>query len=142
MNYTKNYQLNQWEPADRVLRTDFNEDNRKIDAALHTMQGALPELVLGTYTGDGSAVRTVDLGFTPQAIYVTAMDGSAFRYRSGGSEFTGGFALNGHPCYDFLKHRLVLSICENGFQVGHSTETGVYVLTNTKDEEYRYIALK
>ena len=34
MNYTKNYQLSQWEPADRVLRTDFNEDNRKIDAAL------------------------------------------------------------------------------------------------------------
>jgi len=33
-NYTSNYNLNQWEPDDRVLRTDFNADNAKIDAAL------------------------------------------------------------------------------------------------------------
>ena len=33
-NYTTNYQLNQWEPTDQVLRTDFNVDNAKIDAAL------------------------------------------------------------------------------------------------------------
>ena len=34
MNYTENYQLNQWESADRVLRTDFNEDNQTVDAAI------------------------------------------------------------------------------------------------------------
>jgi len=33
-NYTSNYQLNQWEADDRVLRTDFNADNTKIDAEL------------------------------------------------------------------------------------------------------------
>ena len=33
-NYTTNYQLNQWEPTDQVLRTDFNADNAKLDAAL------------------------------------------------------------------------------------------------------------
>lgn len=33
-NHTINYQLNQWEPTDQVLRTDFNADNAKIDAAL------------------------------------------------------------------------------------------------------------
>ena len=37
MNYTQNYQLNQWEAADRVLREDFNRDNQKIDAALAEM---------------------------------------------------------------------------------------------------------
>ena len=42
MNYTENYQLNQWEPADRVLRTDFNEDNRKIDEALAAIKNACP----------------------------------------------------------------------------------------------------
>ncbi len=41
MNYTENYQLNQWEPADRVLRTDFNEDNRKIEEALNVVQDQL-----------------------------------------------------------------------------------------------------
>ena len=34
MNYTQNYQLNQWEASDRVLREDFNRDNQKIDAVL------------------------------------------------------------------------------------------------------------
>ena len=33
-NQTANYQLNQWEPTDQVLRTDFNADNAKLDAAL------------------------------------------------------------------------------------------------------------
>ena len=33
-NHTTNYNLNQWEATDKVLRTDFNEDNAKIDAAL------------------------------------------------------------------------------------------------------------
>ena len=34
MKYTEHYQLNQWDAADRVLREDFNADNRKLDAAL------------------------------------------------------------------------------------------------------------
>ena len=33
-NYTANYNLCQWEATDQVLRTDFNQDNAKIDAAL------------------------------------------------------------------------------------------------------------
>ena len=33
-NQTTNYGLNQWEATDQVLRTDFNADNAKIDAAL------------------------------------------------------------------------------------------------------------
>ena len=28
-NYTEHYQLSQWQPQDRVLRTEFNEDNAK-----------------------------------------------------------------------------------------------------------------
>lgn len=34
MNHTTNYNLNQWEAADRVTRADFNADNAAIDAAL------------------------------------------------------------------------------------------------------------
>jgi len=33
-NYTSNYGLCQWEASDKVLRTEFNADNAKIDAAL------------------------------------------------------------------------------------------------------------
>jgi len=41
LNQTANYQLNQWDPADRILRTDFNSDNEKIDAALKTSADAI-----------------------------------------------------------------------------------------------------
>ena len=62
-NYTTNYQLNQWEPTDQVLRTDFNADNAKVDAALGTLSEqaalmcrAVPDLayyigLLGVLTG-------------------------------------------------------------------------------------------
>ena len=33
-NQTANYDLNQWLSTDQVLRTDFNADNAKLDAAL------------------------------------------------------------------------------------------------------------
>jgi len=33
-NYTNNYSLCQWEASDKVLRTEFNADNAKIDAAI------------------------------------------------------------------------------------------------------------
>ena len=36
-NYTTNYQLNQWEPADAVQRVEFNQDNAKVDAALKAL---------------------------------------------------------------------------------------------------------
>ena len=34
MTKTEHYQLNQWDPSDQVRRTDFNEDNAKIEQAL------------------------------------------------------------------------------------------------------------
>ena len=36
-NYTTNYQLNQWEPADAVQRVEFNADNAKVDTALKSL---------------------------------------------------------------------------------------------------------
>jgi len=43
-NYTPNYNLNQWEADDRVLRTDFNADNAKIDAALQSLKSSAAAL--------------------------------------------------------------------------------------------------
>ena len=37
MNHTTNYQLSQWESTDRILMSDFNSDNAKLDAALGTL---------------------------------------------------------------------------------------------------------
>ena len=35
---TTHYGLNQWQPEDAVLRTDFNADNAKTDTALNNLQ--------------------------------------------------------------------------------------------------------
>lgn len=39
--YTSGYRLSQWEAGDKVLRTDFNEDNAKLDTALRRHDGQL-----------------------------------------------------------------------------------------------------
>ena len=41
LNYTSNYGLCQWEPSDKVLRSEFNGDNAKIDAAIAAMDGRM-----------------------------------------------------------------------------------------------------
>ena len=40
MTQTANYQLNQWESTDRILMSDFNADNSKIDAAIAAEKAA------------------------------------------------------------------------------------------------------
>ncbi len=69
-NYTPNYQLHQWEPEDPFLRTDFNEDFQKIDAALKASGDC--HFVYGSYVGTGtfgaSAPCTLDFsGILPEA---------------------------------------------------------------------------
>ena len=56
-NYTTNYQLNQWEAGDQVLRTEFNQDNQKIDAALKTNADAIAA---------ETAARAVETGRPPR----------------------------------------------------------------------------
>ena len=55
-NYTENFDLCQWEPTDPVLRTDFNADNAKLEAALTALEEARTRLDrvtvnLAYYTG-------------------------------------------------------------------------------------------
>ena len=42
-NHTEHFSLNQWHADDQVLRTDFNEDNAKIDSALKDLAAAQAE---------------------------------------------------------------------------------------------------
>ena len=72
-NYTEHYQLHQWEPEDPFLRTDFNEDLKKIDTALE-QQKFSP--VLGSYTGDGVKDRTIELGFRPRILVISGYWGA------------------------------------------------------------------
>ncbi|RHR10681.1 hypothetical protein DWX58_04665 [Pseudoflavonifractor sp. AF19-9AC] len=60
---TSNYGLNQWAAEDKVMRTEFNEDNAKIDAALKNFGNC--HIVTGSYIGSGEYGT---------GIYATALD--------------------------------------------------------------------
>ena len=137
-SYTSNYQLHQWVPGDNFLRTDFNEDFAKIDAAIKGVEtaantalalkadkteltqacGALDEAkcetLTGSYTGNGANTRTIDLGCAPRAVFV--------------GEF---LAVPG------MTSNYLLSLTASGFQVRDSLGTS----TNSSGETYYYLAL-
>ena len=61
---TEHYESNQWLATDQVLRTDFNADNAKIDAALNTLAGQVSgkadgeafQALSGTVAGHTAAI--------------------------------------------------------------------------------------
>ena len=120
MQKTQNYQLNQYEPQDNFLRTDFNADNQKIDAAL----AQKCEIYIGNYTGDGRDSRAFSLGFQPKAVLLTSAE---VIYEGGAMT-----VLGAHSQYSFL------AITEDGFQINHATERPL----NLKDNYYCYVAFR
>ena len=75
-NHTTNYQLCQWEATDKVLRTDFNQDNAKIDAALAALQQGKGNchILAGNYVGTGhyntSGASTLTFDHIPLAVFI------------------------------------------------------------------------
>ena len=155
---TSNLALSQWGASDRVTRADFNGDNQKIDAAVGalrtadtTMQGSISTLqgsvsslqtavagkcsvIVGTYTGDGAAERTISLGVTPKAVFVCSNSGSTLvSYYS-----YGGLALRGSPVKPNDNSSSV-TVTSNGFTVGLNATQGVN--TNSNAHLYHYFAL-
>lgn len=129
-NKTEHYQLNQWDPEDDFLRTDFNEDNAKIDAALGSKCG----VVFGTYVGDGTASRTISIGFTPDILYTCTQHGNAGS-PSGSQMIYGGLCAPGHPVGGN-----VITIVENGFRLTHNDNA--FLRPNLTNMKYHYIAFR
>lgn len=79
-NHTKHLELNQWTGDDNFVRTDFNEDNAKIDAAVATKA----ELAWGSYRGTTNTPyadwRSINLGYYPQAVFVVMYGGTNSTY--------------------------------------------------------------
>ena len=125
--YTTNYQLHQWEPGDNFLRTDFNADFAKIDAAIKGVEpaantalagkadgpatqaalAAKAELVTGSYVGEGGT-KYITLGFQPRLVIVpisndyevvgiTGGDNPEIGVNSTGFEVFGGGSLTMSP---------------------------------------------
>lgn len=54
MQKTTNYQLSQWDAEDRILREDFNQDNKKLDDAIAALRDASPLVKLLDFTTQSS----------------------------------------------------------------------------------------
>ena len=107
---TTNYQLNQWEAADKVLREEFNQDNAKIDEALAqeakaraAVEQALAaetaariqadtafgncKMVYGTYVGNGAygagTPTQLTFPFEPKLVIVQMRDAAQMDDRNG-----------------------------------------------------------
>ena len=135
---TENYQLNKPEPADPLRLADFNENADIIDAAL----GAVPNIATGTYTGDGTANRTINLGFTPKAIFVCSNQGATCHTSSTGATMIhGGLVLPDKALSYGGSAPIALAITDEGLQVSYYNGTTFYNCTNTNNRVYHYVAL-
>ena len=112
-NHTTNYSLNQWQATDPVLRTDFNEDNSKIDTALAALNANIQQhtkqmeefstqlskkgnctIYVTTYEGDGLSTRTLTFPQKPLFVYVygSRLKGAYFFLNNCPFVMLGGYA--------------------------------------------------
>ena len=137
-----------WFTADGsgIYRRSTDGDWEKTDAepedrveALETAGALKSEVVFGTYTGDGTASRTINLGFTPVAVVVC--DEMGRQYQSSGTRgIFGGIAVTGHPCASSSTNKAI-EIVENGFNVADNSEENP-ARTNQGRITYYFIAYK
>lgn len=81
-NHTQYYGLSQWEPDDKVLREDFNRDNRIIDEAMWKFGSC--QVVPYTYKGDGETSRSWTFSANPMFFIIQGGGASMMAIR--GSE--------------------------------------------------------
>ena len=135
MTKTTNYQLPKWEKTDRIQMKDFNDMTATLDAALKANADAMPRILHGSYTGDGVSSRTINLTFTPMAVWVSR---SAGLYPSdGGAFFTQDYSIT------FQDWAVLGRITDNGFQVGSVTYSGSKLSPdlNAASCTYHYLAI-
>ena len=136
MQHTTNYNLNKFEAADRVTRDGFNQNADRIDAAIKAASDAASRVHFGTYIGDGTANRTISLGYTPQAVAIWNRFGQ--QYSRSTNTFHGGFCGTNAPCADGSK--IICQVVSGGFQVSTDVSRSMYV--NNTNETYYYLVLE
>ena len=136
MNRTQNYNLCQWEAADKVQRTDFNEDNRKIEAAILSARKA-PCCVYGTYVGGGGSV-TVDVGFRPSFVAIIPGEYSNPSAVANGVLLMGGPERQARLARDRGGAANSVKFTDSGFQVTDGNLTNGFCATDITFHYYAF----
>ena len=99
-NYTENYGLCQWEATDQVLRTEFNEDNAKIDQELGELAKTAAEhsdtlatrgncqIYSASYTGNGTLSHSHTFPGQPLAVFISGPYFQLIALRGNSDAFT------------------------------------------------------
>ncbi len=101
----------------------------------------IPKIITGTYTGDDTASKFINLGVTPTAVLVMRNGYEVYLIDGLRIIHCGGLAMSTRAVTTSSSEKLVLRIDDNGFWVCND-ETNEYqkVLTNMKSC-YTYIAI-
>ena len=91
------------------------------------------EPVVGSYVGNGTTQRTIELGFTPSAVLVMREDGVT----KDDTAIVGGLAVTNSPVTS-SDDLCAVAIVENGFMVARNAG----VNTNMSLTTYNYVAFK
>ena len=103
--------------------------------------------VSGVYTGDGTANRTINLGFRPKALILFAYsyygevnNNLFFEEYTSQSRYWGGIITDGN---NYTAHGLsVITLSASGFVVSNNSATNIYNQTNVDTYKYGYIAFR
>ena len=103
--------------------------------------GSEKPFVCGTYTGDGTPERVIELGFTPSAVFVTTANGLM-----GDVHSKGGLALQDAPVRAGASNLYpIVEIVDGGFKVFYNNKTPFNQYTNDSASAYNpfhYIAFR
>ena len=91
---TQNYNLHAWEPSDDFLRAEINENFAALDAVL----GGKGTVVLGSYQGNNTTPRRIELGAPIRFLLLDNTKGH--RQHQNTSLTFGAFLLPGFPLAD------------------------------------------
>lgn len=134
MNTTTHLALNMPELNDPVDITQLNHNMEVLDQKVYPNA-----TVTGSYVGDGTQDRFINLGFTPRAVLLCSAAGRMGYYYNG-SEFTyGGLFTADHP----LMNSTVCAgqVQEGGFSVTHDSSVSSHCsYTNYRDMTFHYMA--
>ena len=165
MNKTENYQLSQWELADRIRMEDFNGDNEKVDAALKGQAEALAaetaareelaaavaacgncKIAYGTYTGNGNYgsdhPNCLTFPFEPKLVIVQNKSVASAQI-SGSNSMSWGMMTAIRPLNGFILDGVswTLRLTWSGNSLSWYNTINAELQMNKSDNTYLYLAL-
>lgn len=106
--------------------------NSRYMTPLRVKEAFNSNIVIGTYTGDGAAIRTINVGFTPRAVIVAGHSGFEGRGSQGFATAELGTMESGANS---------LTITTNGFNI-YLGSGAYYPETNRLNTLYNYMAIR